>query len=622
MATAYYAPGVYIEEPDRGTKPIEGVSTSVTAFVGFTQKAEDLDRENDPNGFLTKSILGRPKTITNWNQYKQHFGDFIEDAYLPHAVRGFFENGGVRCYVISVQARQAHRAQVIVSGVKKEKDKEFPRLLVRVKEHLAGDAGNDVKVSFRIRNSSTSTTSGTTSGSSTTSSTATSTTGGSSTAGTADSTTTGASGATGSATATAANSAATNGSTNGAKSEILEMIVRLPTKNQDEPPVEIKLNELPPWQARDQEAAVKAASLPSQEVEVWSLVGRNDVLAPEKPKQNFAFILNGGSNAIDNSLLPSGATLAPAPDGSLLLPTAPRHFEGDSRRGITALEALDDVNLVCVPELWLLKERKIFTDKQVVEVQNMIIGHCMRMLYRFAVLDSPPNIDVDGVKDWRMNAGLVDPPHGHAALYYPWIKMDDPLNPGRMIRVPPCGHMAGIYARSDTQRGVHKAPANEPVLGVIDLDYHVNRAEQEMLNPIGINCIRKFSGRGLRVWGARTLALTDPSWRYVNVRRIFNYVEDSIERATQWVVFEPNDPILWGKVRRDVSAFLRTVWLSGALFGNTPDEAYYVKCDAELNPPETRDLGYLFIEIGMAPVKPAEFVVFRISQWAGPNAEG
>jgi len=157
---------------------------------------------------------------------------------------------------------------------------------------------------------------------------------------------------------------------------------------------------------------------------------------------------------------------------------------------------------------------------------------------------------------------------------------------------------------------------------VIDLEINVNLAEQGMLNPIGINCIRKFPGRGIRVWGARTLALTDPSWRYINVRRLFNYVEASIERATQWVVFEPNDPILWGKIRRDVNSFLRTVWLSGALFGNTPDEAFYVKCDLELNPPETRDLGYLFIEMGLAPVKPAEFVVFRISQWAGPNAEG
>lgn len=619
MATAYYAPGVYIEEPDRGTKPIEGVSTSVTAFVGFTQKAEDLDRENDPDGFLTKSILGRPKTITSWSQYKQHFGDFIEDAYLPHAVRGFFENGGQRCYVISVQTRQAHRAQVIVPGVKKN-GKEFPRLLVRVKEPLAGAAGNGVTVRFQLRGGSTA--AGTLSNGAAT--------------GGAAALPAGAAPGTGGATTpaggvvptntpspvapAATTTSATSGS--GGGSAILEMIVRFPNKTQDEPAVEIKVADLPPWQARDQEVAIKAARLPSPEVEVWSLVGRNDVLAPEKPKLSVTFTLDGGFNAIDNTLLPAGTSLTPTPAGSLLAPVAPRHFEGDSRRGITALEALDDVNLVCVPELWLLKERNIFTAPQVVEVQNMIIGHCMRMLYRFAVLDSPPNMDVDGVKDWRMNAGLVDPPHGHAALYYPWIKMDDPLNPGRMIRVPPCGHMAGIYSRSDTQRGVHKAPANEPVLGVIDLDYHVNRAEQEMLNPIGINCIRKFSGRGIRVWGARTLALTDPSWRYVNVRRIFNYVEDSIERATQWVVFEPNDPLLWGKVRRDVNAFLRTVWLSGALFGNTPDEAYYVKCDAELNPSETRDLGYLFIEIGLAPVKPAEFVVFRISQWAGPNAEG
>jgi hypothetical protein len=189
-------------------------------------------------------------------------------------------------------------------------------------------------------------------------------------------------------------------------------------------------------------------------------------------------------------------------------------------------------------------------------------------------------------------------------------------NQPNKISVPPSGYMAGIWARSDNERGVHKAPANEVLRGVLDSAMPITKGEQDVLNPLGINCIRSFPGRGLRVWGARTLS-SDPAWRYVSVRRLFNFVEKSIERGTQWVVFEPNDHNLWAKVRRDAGAFLTVCWRDGQLFGRTPEEAFYVKCDEELNPQEIRDQGKLIIEIGMAPVKPAEFVIFRFSQWAG-----
>jgi len=187
---------------------------------------------------------------------------------------------------------------------------------------------------------------------------------------------------------------------------------------------------------------------------------------------------------------------------------------------------------------------------------------------------------------------------------------------GKTKLVPPSGHMAGLYARVDGERGVHKAPANEIVRGAIGLGMAITKGEQDGLNPIGVNCIRSFPGRGIRAWGARTLS-SDPSWRYINVRRLFNMVEQSIERGTQWVVFEPNDVMLWSKVRRDIGAFLKVVWRSGALFGENPDRAFFVKCDEELNPVETRDLGQLICEIGICPVKPAEFVIFRISQYSG-----
>jgi phage tail sheath protein FI len=176
-----------------------------------------------------------------------------------------------------------------------------------------------------------------------------------------------------------------------------------------------------------------------------------------------------------------------------------------------------------------------------------------------------------------------------------------------------------VWARTDAQRGVHKAPANEVVSGVLGLAFQLSHGELGDLNDVGVNCIRAFPSRGIRVWGARTLS-PDVAWRYLNVRRLFNYVEKSIDESTQWVVFEPNDMDLWERIRREVNAFLTRVWTSGALFGATADQAFYVKCDEELNPPELRDLGELHVEIGIAPVKPAEFVVFTIKQFSGQPA--
>jgi hypothetical protein len=187
--------------------------------------------------------------------------------------------------------------------------------------------------------------------------------------------------------------------------------------------------------------------------------------------------------------------------------------------------------------------------------------------------------------------------------------------------VPPCGHVAGIWARNDATRGVWKAPANEVLRGIMNVELKVTRGEQELLNPIGVNVIRPFGTRGIRVWGARTLS-SDPSWRYVNVRRLFNFIEQSIENGTQWVVFEPNDLDLWQRVKRTISAFLVGLWRQGALVGATPEQAFFVKCDEETNPPESVDEGRLVVEIGIAPVKPAEFVIFRISQWQGGGDVG
>ncbi len=295
-------------------------------------------------------------------------------------------------------------------------------------------------------------------------------------------------------------------------------------------------------------------------------------------------------------------------------------FIGDvaSRTGLGGLEALDDVRLVVCPDIMTDYDGSKSAKEQVKAIQTAMIAHCENMRYRFAILDTPPGLNAQQAKEWR---NYLNFDSSYAALYYPWIEVADLSGSGKTTKLtPPSGYIAGNYNRTDSERGVHKAPANEVVMGALNLEINLSKGEQETLNPIGVNCIRSFPGRGIRIWGGRTLS-SDGSWRYINVRRLFIMVGASLDAGMQWVVFEPNDSTLWAKVRRDVTSFLRTVWRSGALFGTTPEQAFYVKCDEEINPLEIRDLGQLIIEIGLAPVKPAEFVIFRISQWAGANAE-
>jgi phage tail sheath protein FI len=268
--------------------------------------------------------------------------------------------------------------------------------------------------------------------------------------------------------------------------------------------------------------------------------------------------------------------------------------------------------MVAVPDLMSAYRRGLIDLEGVQTVQAAVISHCEQMGDRVAVLDAPPGMSPQRVHKWRMEEANHD--SRYATVYYPWIKVFDPAS-GRNAFVPPSGHVAGVWARSDAERGVHKAPANEVIRGAVDLEVSLSKGEQDLLNPVGVNCVRTFPGRGIRIWGARTLS-SDPAWRYLNVRRLFNYLEESILLGTQWVVFEPNDDRLWAGIRRNITAFLTEQWRQGALFGRTPDEAFYVKCDRDNNPPESVDLGQVVCEIGVAPVKPAEFVVFRLAQFS------
>jgi hypothetical protein len=311
-----------------------------------------------------------------------------------------------------------------------------------------------------------------------------------------------------------------------------------------------------------------------------------------------------GSFALSGGEAPSPASMDVRPDD----------YVGNAadRTGFAGLESVDEVTMLCVPDLAAALQQDMIDMEQYKAVQLAMIAHCELMADRVAILDPPPGMNAQTVKEWRVDEAGYD--SKYATLYWPWVKIMDPLS-GAPTFMPPSGSIAGIWARNDDTRGVHKAPANEVCRGVISLETNITKGEHDQLNPVAVNCIRSFPGQGIRVWGARTLS-SDPEWRYLNVRRLFNYVEESILSGTNWVVFEPNDFKLWDSVKRTVEAFLRTVYRSGALFGQTSQEAFFVKCDAENNPPENRDLGILTVEIGIAPVKPAEFVVFRISQFA------
>ena len=286
-------------------------------------------------------------------------------------------------------------------------------------------------------------------------------------------------------------------------------------------------------------------------------------------------------------------------------------FEGDvaTRKGIGGVAALDEVTMLVMPDIVNLNG----DGAQMRDIQGKMIAHCENAGGRMAILDVPSDLLPQDVLEWRMNTAGYD--SKMAALYYPWIEVMDPLT-RRPMMMPPSGHLAGLWSRVDSSRGVHKAPANEVVMGANGLAFQVTAAEQGELNRVGINAIRAFPGRGIRVWGARTLS-SDPEWRYINVRRLFNYVSDSIMNGTQWSVFEPNDPTLWSKLTINIWSFLNRVYRGGALFGASPTEAFYVKCDAETNPPEVIEAGQVVCEIGISPVKPAEFVIFRLSQFTG-----
>lgn len=499
----YLSPGVYIEEKEAGTRPIEGVSTAIAAFVGLAAAGP----------------FNTPTLVTNWSQYTRTFGDFVEGSYLAHAVYGYFLNGGGQAYVVRI-GQDGVAGGVPSARAELTSGADAKTVSYRVSALEAGATGNDITVEVQD-------------------------------------------------------------ATDEAE-DLFKLVVRKGSVEEVFDNVTAR---------RTKQNVVTVVNEQSQLVRLEE-VGSAPV-AERKPRAG-TVTLGGGS-----------ATPAP-------VRVSADDYVGNAadRTGFGGLETIDDLTMVSVPDLMAAYERNMLDLEGVQAVQLAMIAHCEQMGDRMAILDPPPGLNAQQIKEWRVDKAGYD--SKFAALYWPRIKVFDPAS-GQSIFVPPSGHMAGVWARSDGTRGVHKAPANEVVRGAISLETNITKSEHDSLNPENINCIRSFPGRGVRVWGARTLS-SDPSWRYVNVRRLFNFVEKSILNGTQWVVFEPNDEQLWGSVKRTITAFLYRTWLDGALFGTTPEQAFYVQCDDETNPSEVIEAGQLVCEIGIAPVKPAEFVVFRLAQ--------
>jgi phage tail sheath protein FI len=524
MATAYLSPGVYVEEVDRGSKPIEGVGTAVAAFVGFAQ--------NGPVGY--------PTLITNWSQFTNTFGSFVRGGYLASAVYAYFNNGGGVCYVT--------------------------RLPGEISNGHATDGAPKLRPAIAALPSR------------------------------------------GSSAQNSLEFTALEATAVGSGEVSVE--IRAPDEGQPEDnfTVVVKRGEV--------EEIIPNVTLGRgrNARNVVDTVNRESKLVRVAEREATGTMVERAP-AIGNYMLARVEATELAKPALSLPAVSTKEFIGVAadRTGVMGLEALDNVTMVAVPDLMAAFQAGHLSDEGLRAVQTAIMNHCEAMKDRVAILDCPPGMSPQQIREWRMNTAGYD--SKYAALYYPWVRVADPLGESDSVLVPPSGHMAGIWARSDNERGVHKAPANEIVRGALGLEVQISRNEQDTLNPIGVNCVRAFPGRGIRVWGARTLS-SDPSWRYLNVRRLFNFVEKSIDNGTQWVVFEPNDLDLWERVKRNIDSFLTRVWADGALFGATPLDAFFVKCDAELNTEDVRDAGQLIVEIGIAPVKPAEFVIFRISQYS------
>jgi phage tail sheath protein FI len=521
----YLAPGVYVEEIETGPRPIEGVSTSTTGFVGQTERGPLV-----------------PRMVSSWEEYSRWFGGYIDRLpggttrkYLPYAVRGFFDNQGQRLIIARIVPPGAAAATLSLGGTPGATE---------VSAVGPGLWGNNIMVRIKP----------------------------------------------------AALALANSPTANWFRMTLLYYRDGIPNPFVD--PTD------PANSSRVANAVIVAEDY--------------DNLSVLSSDSNFAqTIVNAASKLVTLTVGGRPAEVAferlsqgTAGNGE---PTE-EEYRGspddriDQRKGLLGLAGIRDISLLAIPDEVVLPN-----------LRSDIIQQCETLKDRFAILCAS-----EAEQDGSLTTLRTPQDSTYGAYYLPWVRVLATQTPEGNVLVPPHGHLAGIYARVDDERGVHKAPANEVVAGIITRDLSIDKKplkltlgkqDQDILNPLGVNVIRDFrpDGRGIRVWGARTMT-SDPMWRYINVRRLFIFIEQSIDRGTQWIVFEPNYEQTWSAVRMSISAFLTSVWRSGALAGTTPDEAFFVKCDRTTMLQDDLDNGKLICLIGVAPVKPAEFVIFRISQ--------
>ncbi len=562
----YLSPGVYVEEFESGMRPMEGVSTSTAGFIGMAEKGK---------------VIGTPEFVSSFADFTRKFGGYLSEntygefRYLAYAVEQFFANGGSRCYVMRTVASDAAAAAVSANGV-------------TIAAKNPGKWGNEIKItavaSYKGKAAVLE--------------------------------------ATGEEAAkvyTVSNGSAfsegdviairNNGKIIGynkiamAQGNTITLVTPVKEDLVDKAPVPKKTLSVCEMNVeiayRDQVEIYEGVSLN---------IASSSYISKMMAKSELVDVTAAADGAAVNPLTVFGTDadkavvfLAGGSDGGKKGITDDVFMGVDGgpgkRTGLAAFKELNNVSIMAIPGV---------TSPA---VQLALVTHCTNTGASFAVLDVPQELVKPN--DVLTHREKID--SDYAAMYHPWIQIYDALNK-KPSYIPPSGAACGIYARSDVERGVHKAPANEVVYNCIGLSCLYNKAEQDILNPAGVNLIRALPGQGIRVWGARTCS-SNSLWKYVNVRRLFIYLEETIKSQTNWAVFEPNDEMLWARVGRTIRAFLRDMWRSGALVGNTEDQAFFVNIGRDTMSASDILNGRLICEIGVAPSRPAEFVIFRITQF-------
>lgn len=614
----YLAPGVYVEEVSFRSKSIEGVPTSTTGFAGMTRTG--------PVHYPGGPTSSGPRLITSFTEFESVYGglnDLFLDidrvlgdrtVYLAHAARAFFENGGKRLYVSRVFAPRGEEPNFDY-GVARRTVGVGGSATATWRARWPGAHGN-VYIETRVTRSK-------------------------NVSYQAD---------IGGATIVQARRAK--------KGAVVEIRPApdptAPPQKDNEPldPTQLYVVDVDADQKQsflqNGSAAQPSATDVIQLVELQVIVKvdeeriavYNELGADPAQKRYIGKILDRDDPEDENATVwlewnPTGIADAPVKlmvalqavppanrrldgghDGAIATPDQlkGRPADPDDRTlpatGLNALGEIDDIAIVALPDGGTQPDVE-----RSVAAADALIAHAELHRYRIAVVDAMPGSSMNEIRRFR---GRFD--SKYAALYHPYIEVLDPTQraaqgaPPRRLLLPPSGFVTGIYARSDIERGVHKAPANEVVRGLTKFESNINKGRQDVLNPEGINALRFFEGRGNRVWGARTMS-SDPEWKYVNVRRLFIYLEHSIDKGTQWAVFEPNNERLWANIRLTVEDFLLLQWKNGALLGSRPEDAFFVRCDRTTMTQNDLDNGRLICLIGVAPVMPAEFVIFRIGQF-------